>query len=392
MKPLRIAILTPTFLPKCAGAEVFHHNLAMRLAREGHLPTVIAPRGAVQKLRERAWSLPYEVEPFGTRLWGWLGKGVPGSLRLNRRALSQLQRRHRFDVWHAVVLFPAGVCFADWQARSGVPGLVRAVGDDVSGLPGRGHGKRISGLLRRHLPSAQAVVALSGSMADELQSLGISRPRLHIIPNAVDCPRFAPGPDKTSLRAARGWSEDEFVFLCVARNHPQKDYPTLFRAFRMILEKNPRVRLAVAGRGVPALRGELGDISGRVDLYEFGTPEGKGGVPPMPSQDLVELYRGADAFVMTSLLEGFSSALVEAMASGLPVIASDAPGIREVARHHGILVTPGDAAGFASAMGELASSSGMRSQLCARSLEAARPYSWEAVTERYVSLYRTLLA
>lgn len=392
MKPLRVAILTPTFLPKCAGAEVFHHNFASRLAQQGHSPVVIAPRGFVRRLRESGWELPYEVEPLQTRIWNWLGKGVPGALWLSRRALSRLQREQRFDVWHAVVLFPAGVCLADWQSRSGVPGLVRAVGDDVSGLPGEGHAKRVAELLRSRMPLAQAVVALSESMVLELGSLGIDRGRIHVIPNAVDAGRFAPGPDKPALRAARGWGVDDFVFLCVARNHPQKDFPTLFRAFRSLLEKNPRARLAVAGRGVPSLRAELGDISARVDLFEFGAPAARGAVPPMPSQELVDLYRAADAFVMTSLLEGFSSALVEAMASALPVIASDAPGIREVARGRGLLIPCGDADAFASAMGEVASSAGLRGELSAQSLVAARDYSWPAVTGRYVSLYRELMA
>lgn len=391
MKPLRAAILTPTFLPKCAGAEVFHHNLASRLVQEGHAPTVIAPRGFVRRLRESGWELPYAVEPFGTRGWSWLAKGVPGAAWLNRRALSRLQRKHRFDVWHAVVLFPAGVCLADWQSRSRVPGLVRAVGDDVSGLPGRGHGARVAQLLRSRIPLAQAVVALSDGMAVELGSLGIDRGRIRVIPNAVDAARFAPGPGRAALRAARGWGGDDFVFLCVARNHPQKDFPTLFRAFRLLLERNPRARLAIAGRGVPPLRATLGDISSRVDLFEFGAPPAGGGVPQMPSQELVDLYRAADAFVMTSLLEGFSSALVEAMASALPVVASDAPGIREVARGRALLIPCGDAAAFASAMGEVASSAGLRAELAAQSLAAARDYSWPAVTGRYVSLYRELM-
>ncbi len=397
MKPLRIAILTPTFLPKCAGAEIFHHNLASQLAAEGHRPVVIAPRWCARELKARGWGLPYAVEGYPANLWSYLKRSAPLAFWLNRRVLSRLQRKHRFDVWHGVVLFPAGVCLVDWQQRSGVPGLVRAVGDDVRGLPGRGHALWVEAILRNKMPRAQAVVALSESMVDELGELGVERGRTRILPNAVDSARFASGPDRQTLRTALGIPDDAFVFLCVARNHPQKNYPALFRAFRRLVESRPQrdLRLFVAGRGTPDLQVEAEScaVAERVKFFEFGASADGAGAPLMPPQELVDLYRAADAFVLASLLEGFSSALLEAMAAALPVVATDVPGIREIVDSgiNGLLVAGGDEEGLARAMEEVSGSQELRGRLSSGAGETARRYSWPAVTSAYLELYAGLI-
>ena len=397
MNPLRIAIYTPTFLPKCAGAEIFHHNLASRLAVAGHRPVVVAPRRCCRELAERGWQLPYPVEGYPANFWSYLKRSAPLGFWLNRRALARLQRRHSFDVWHAVVLFPAGVCLADWQARSRVPGLVRAVGDDVRGLPGQGHAPWVEAILRDKMPRAQAVVALSDSMVEELGELGVGRERTRILPNAVDADRFAPGPGRDALRGEQGIAPGTFAFLCVARNHPQKNYPVLFRAFQRLVESRPEqdFLLLVAGRGTPALGVQAAEcgVADRVRFFEFGAPTDGAGAPAMPPQSLVDLYRAADAFVLASVLEGFSSALIEAMAAELPVVATDVPGIREIVRRgeNGLLVPCGDEDALARAMGEVAASPELRGALADGARETARRYGWPAVTSAYVALYAELI-
>lgn len=399
MKPRRIGILTPTFLPKCSGAEVFHHNLALRLAEAGHSPVVVAPRSRVRRLQECGWKLSYRVVGYPDKFWNFMKHHTGIGLWFNRMALDSLQKRHGFDVWHAVVLYPAGVSFADWQSRSRVPGLVRAVGDDVSGLPGAGHREWISRLLRDKLPKAQKVVALSSGMAAELCSLGVSRDRIRIMPNAVDGARFeGEAPDRAEIRGRFNLPPDAFVFLCVARNHPQKDFPTLFGAFRRLQGAMPGLdaHLVVAGRGAPSLQGEAeaAGLTGRAHFFEFGGNAAANAAPVMPPPELVDLYRTSDAFVMSSLLEGFSSAVLEAMAASLPVVATDAPGIREVIQTeiNGLLVPCRDEDALAKAMGGVATDPDLRRRLAAGAATTARKFSWPEVTSAYVALYEELIA
>lgn len=397
MKALHIAILAPTFLPKCSGAEVFHHNLATRLVGAGHRVTIIAPRARVRQLRSEHWDLPYALEPYPDRRWNWLKRHRRFGFWLNRRVLDALQRRHRFDVWHAFVLYPAGVVLADWQHHSGVPGLVRAVGDDVSGLPARRHAAHVADSLREKLPDAGALVALSREMSDELVALGIAPEKIRILPNAVDAPRFAASPQtRRAFRAGSGIAESAFVFLCVARNHPQKDFPTLLAAFREVRKRNPQrdVHLVIAGRGADELGSQAGDLAGALHLCQFGADNPAHGVPSMPPDQLVALYLAADAFVLSSLLEGFSSALVEAMAAGLPLVVTDAPGIRGVVAHdrEALMVPVVSPAALAGAMQRIIDDVPLRQRLSAAARAGAVPYGWPTVVESYVDLYRELIA
>lgn len=399
MKPLRIGILTPTFLPKCSGAEIFHHNLAVRLAEAGHHPIVVVPNSRLRELRTCGWELPYEMAGFPGKIWNIMKHHTRLGLWLNRRTLDILQRRHRFDVWHAVVLYPAGVALADWQSRSRMPGLVRAVGDDVLGITGRAHNPQRMKILREKLPLARAVVALSQDMAEELAEAGVPRDNIHTIPNAVDYSRFeGPPPDRATVLSRLGFPPDSFVFLCVARNHPQKDFPTLFAAFRKLSDQTtiPAVRLIVAGRGVPDLRpaAEAAGISARVQLVELGAGRTENSVPTMPPPALVELYRSVDAYVMSSLMEGFSSAILEAMAAGLPLIVTDAPGIRSAVNHNreGLMVPCRAPLALAEAMRQVVNSSELRHRLSEGARTTARQYSWPTVTSAYLQLYRELIA
>lgn len=396
MKALHIAILAPTFLPKCSGAEVFHHNLATRLVGTGHRVTVIAPRARVRQLGAQNWDLPYAVEAYPDRRWNWLKRHRRFGFWLNRRALDDLQRKHRFDVWHAFVLYPAGVVLADWQRHSGVPGLVRAVGDDVSGLPAQRHAAHVEESLREKLPAAGALVALSREMSDEILALGIAPEKVRILPNAVDAARFAASTEKRrAVRAGLGIAEGAFVFLCVARHHPQKDFPTLLAAFREVRKRNPQrdVHLVIAGRDAEGLRAQTGDLEGVLHLCQFGAENPAHGVPPMPPDQLVALYLAADAFVLSSLLEGFSSALVEAMAAGLPLVVTDAPGIRGVVANdrEALMVPVGSPAALAGALQRMIDDASLRERLSVAARAAATRYAWPAVVTAYVDLYRELI-
>jgi glycosyltransferase involved in cell wall biosynthesis len=397
VKLLRIAILAPTFLPKCSGAEVFHHNLATRLVEAGHGVTVIAPRARVRQLRAEDWDLPYAVVAYPDRRWSWLRRHRRFGFWLNRRALDALQRKHRFDVWHAFVLYPAGVVLADWQRHAGVPGLVRAVGDDVAGLPTHRHAAHVAESLREKLPAAGAVVALSRGMSDALSALGVPSEKIRILPNAVDAARFSGSPEtRRAVRAAMGLPDNAFVFLCVARHHPQKDFPTLLSAFRELRRRHPSrdLHLVIAGRDAEGLRPRIGDLAGSVHLCQFGAENPARGVPTLPPDKLVGLYLAADAFVLSSLLEGFSSALVEAMAAGLPVVVTEAPGIRGVVEHEreALLVPVGDPGALTDGLQRLIGDAGLRARLSAAARATAGSYSWPVLLAGYTALYRELIA
>jgi glycosyltransferase involved in cell wall biosynthesis len=396
--PLRIAIHLPSFLPKFSGAEIFHHNLAVEFVRGGHEVGIVIPRSFARRLRESRLDVPYGIVEYPANLWSWIRRSRPLGLWLNRRALSRLQRRHAFSVWHTAFFTPSGICFADWQAHGGVPGLVRAVGDDALTAPGLDVGPLPRAWILKTIARAQCVVALSEEMRTALVNSGIPGDRIEIFPNAVRIERFTPADadERRALRVQCGVPPDATLILAVGRNHPQKDYPTLLEAFRILRESAPCAHLVIAGRDAQGLAPAvvLHGLEGSVTLRECSLqPPAASGCTELPPQDLVDLYRCADLFSMSSLLEGFSTALLEAMAAGLPIAATDAPGIRDQILNGttGLLSPVGDAPALASALQTLCNAPAERARLGASARRAAADFSWEKLAGRYISQYRKLL-
>jgi glycosyltransferase involved in cell wall biosynthesis len=395
---MRIAIFTPTFLPKCSGAEIFHHNLATHFVKMGHQPSVILPKALHRILVSERWELPYPIIPYPANLWSWFKRSVPLAFWLNRRVLASLQRRHGFDVWHTVVLTPSGVCFADWQSRCGIPGLIRAVGDDVKAIAGAELPSHMGQLLRSRIPLAQRVVSLSRDMTADLERLGVAPVRIELVPNAVDHARFSAPADKPALRRAHGIPAAAFVYLCVARNHPQKDLPTLFRAFQKAREAltGRQLHLVLVGRGVPELRAETAalGLAESTTLLEIQSLPGGSRLPEYPPQALVDFYRAADAFVLSSLLEGFSTALLEAMATGLPIVATRVPGIVDQVEEgqEGLLVPAQNSDALADVMIQIASDSHLAASLSDQAARRSMEFRWEHVAEKYLALYQKMIS
>ncbi|MEI8292569.1 MAG: glycosyltransferase family 4 protein [bacterium] len=394
---MKIAIFTPTFLPKCSGAEIFHHNLARQLVGMGHAPVVLLPRSLHRRLETEGWNPPYETVPFPANTWSYFKYSASLALWLNRRILSALQRKHGFDVWHTVVLSPTGFCFANWQTHTGVPGLVRAVGDDVQAVSGTKSHLLFDNLIRQWIPRAQCLVSLSHDMSAELRQLGVPAEKIELMPNAVHRRRFTLASKDPRVREALRIPTEAFLFLCVARNHPQKDLPTLLGAFQILANQSAAgpVHLAIVGRGVPALQ-SLVDSMGlklRVHLLEIMPDASLGVAPELPPQKLIELYLAADAFVLSSHLEGFSSALLEAMSAGLPVVATSAPGIVDQVQHgrEALLSPVGSPEMLAESMQKIHSDRNLAHQLGVNAGERSQNFSWENVALKYTRLYERLI-
>ena len=105
-------------------------------------------------------------------------------------------------------------------------------------------------------------------------------------------------------------------------------------------------------------------------------------------EELPELYRAHDAFVLPSRNEGMSNTVLEAMASGLPVIVTDVGGTAELVEGNGVRVPVDDEAALRSAVAALRDDAGKRREMGQRSREIALEYSWERVAEEYLRLYR----
>lgn len=176
--------------------------------------------------------------------------------------------------------------------------------------------------------------------------------RVLLLSNGIDPARVDTPLSQQTAKARLGYAADDFLIGCVGRLEEQKAHVNAIRALRLLLEEVPasigsRLRLLIVGDG--RLRGELERaaedpaLAGRVRLA--GT-----------RSDIAEILRSLDLYVMPSLWEGLSLAMLEAMAAALPVIISDVGGAAEVLGdgEFGIRVPPGDVAALAEAMRALA--------------------------------------
>jgi glycosyltransferase involved in cell wall biosynthesis len=198
--------------------------------------------------------------------------------------------------------------------------------------------------------------------------------RSRVIPNGVDTERFRPDPIRRArARAALGLS-GEFAWLAAGRLMWKKNYPLTLEA--MAQERN--AILLIAGEGPDEAR-----------LRELAPPNVRflG-----PRSDLPELMNAADAFVLSSSVEGLPLVLLEAAASGLPCVATAVGGVPEamVAERTGFLVPPSDPAALASAMSRLATADRAAMSRAAREFAVSR-FDMRAVASHWERLYRELL-
>jgi glycosyltransferase involved in cell wall biosynthesis len=310
------------------------------------------------------------------RLTGALG--APGFVVSGLAFLAS--RSQPFDVLHAHQA-RANALLGLLGRRTAGPLVIKVAGLDVPRARGLRTRLRLA-LLKR----ADAVVALTEDMRAELQALGVPAERLHVIPNGVDGDRFRPPTtgERTRARAARGLDLEHTMVLYVGRLEHVKGPDLALAAFGDLARNGAadRATLLIAGDGplLPELEEAARSLADRVQLL--------GAV-----SDPVALYRAADLVIAPSRSEGLSNTLLEAMASGLAILASDIRGNRALLhdRVTAHLVPPAREP-LAGALAELLLAPDRRAALgAAAAAEARRTYDLHAVAARYEQLYRSLI-
>jgi glycosyltransferase involved in cell wall biosynthesis len=241
-------------------------------------------------------------------------------------------------------------------------------------------------LKRRAAAATSAVIAVSDPLRSHLlQSTRLSASEVRTIPNGVDTLAFSPELPDSRARLLPD-SEGRIVIGCVARFEPVKNHALLLHAFREAQRARPELLLVLVGDGT--LRPDAEALARSLEIADAVRFAGD-------QPDTASWYRCFDAFVLASRAEGTSMSILEAMASGCPIIATDVGGNRVLLGEDGAgqLVASEDAAALAGALAQVGASPGTDFRLgsAARS-RAVRLYSQHAMVERYESLYREVIA
>lgn len=238
-----------------------------------------------------------------------------------------------FDLIDAHYLYPDGVAAVMLGRRFGLPVVMTARGSDVTQLPDYALPRR---MIRWAMARADAMISVSAGLKRAMIELGVEPGRVTVLRNGIDLDGFRPPTDRLALRAGLGL--DGPTLLSVGHLIDRKGHHHAIEALTHL----PDWTLLIVGEGperaaLEALAARLG-VAGRVRL-----------LGAHPHAELPRFYGAADAMVLASSREGWANVLLEAMACGTPVVASDIPGNDEVVQRPeaGLIVERNTAEGFA---------------------------------------------
>jgi phosphatidyl-myo-inositol alpha-mannosyltransferase len=357
---VRITLVCPYDWEAAGGVQVHVKNLARGLLERGHEATVLTPTTAApMEPWVRSVGRPVRVSYRGT-----VAPIAPQSHRRVRSVLASL----RPDVVHVhEPLTPSASMFATLAAKGPVVATVHAYLDRSIAM------ELAAPILRRIWRRVTVGVAVSEASASFLRRVLPDAP-LEIVPNGVDVGAFAEAEPRADLPTGRR-------ILWVNRLDAQKGFPVALAAFSKVLAEVPDAVLVVVGDGRDREALALLTESARARV------EMRGAVP----NELVPSYLAAcEVFVSPPVgQESFGIALVEAMIAGLPVVATDIPGYRDVVSDgiEGLLVAPRDPEALAAGLVRVLTEPQLAARLGEAGRERARTFDWPIVVDRLEELY-----
>ncbi len=375
-RPMRIAMITETYPPEINGVAMTLRHLVDGLAELGHDVEVIRPKQNKDDVARQEEPMPGHVEHVPLRglpipRYDGLKFGLPAQRRLMKR-----WKQQKPDVTHIATEGPLGVTAMRAARKLGIP--VTSSFHTNFHEYGKHYGY---GLLARMVikylrwvhahatctlvPSQDIVDAL---VADKFENV-------HILARGVDTKLFSPERRSQALRQEWGIADDELVVGYVGRVAEEKNIPLTAEAYSAMREVDPKLKLVIVGDG-PAMPGLKKKYP---DAVYAGMRTG---------EDLAAHYASCDMFVFGSVTETFGNVVIEAMASGLAVLAYDYAAPKRYIQHgqNGMLATFDDKDDFIAKARELADDRDRVQKMGVNARRTVDGHSWAAIIHQYEAL------
>ena len=390
-----VAIVTTYYRPVLGGAESAAEHLATYLVRRGHEVLVVTKRTSTEHPREetRDGVRIIRTPPLGARRASGKWFAIPWIVQ------ALLRHRSHFRVICCVDFRGIGIAAliaGHWtgspvifhaQTEGALSGarLVTALGS-VGVAPHGSLARVATWPIRAVYGRARAILCISRSIEREALACGIPRDRVAYVPNPVDAARFTavPSGERPALRRSLGLPVDATIAVYVGRLSREKGVMDLVEAWSGL--NVPNTLLLVVG---PDMTGNPWDVgpAARALVADRGIGASVRFVGGQPSESIAKWLQCADLAVQPSHFEAFGMSAAEAMAVGLPVIASDVGGLRDFVKGgvNGLLVPPHDPPALREALRRLLTDAPLRQRLGQAAVATGRSFDEHIVLEMFAT-------
>ncbi len=410
---MKIAITSDIYYPMTNGVAVFAHNLALGLAKNGHKVMVICPSFTGKKHRvtkdgvttvylkslrfpfypDQINKVPENKEIFGKKLPRLVYKHGIWYAPYPYPEVKKALKKFKPDVIHNQTAETIAIAVTSYAHRYDVPLVAtgHAYPDNITGQfkalkPIK---KPLDAVLRSYMASFLKHSEYATMPTEMAINDLVPKNRKHFkvtveaLSNGVDLSAFKPGKASDAIYKKYGIPKNRPTVLYVGRVDPEKSISNVVKAFSKVLKDVPRAMMVVVGDGTD--RQNLVDLAKELGISDSVLFLGKV-MPP----DLMEVYKVGTLFVTASETETQGIVLIEAAATGLPIVAVDGGAVKEVCQNNinGALCKPGDISAIAKGMKKILESGEIQQKYSKNSLEIAKTHDLNNTLKRFEEIYK----
>jgi teichuronic acid biosynthesis glycosyltransferase TuaC len=300
------------------------------------------------------------------------------------RFMRKLSQDYRFDLLDAHYIYPDGLAAVLLAKALRKPVVLSARGTDINvfmNLP------LIRGWILYALRKCDRIVAVSAALKEKMVAQGVDCDKIDVIPNGVDKAKFRSVP-KDQARAALGLGREGIRLLSVGSLRPSKGFQHLLRAVKKIKQDRPEMDLRLSIVGYGHFQAKLEKDIARLQLQRCVQLVGR-----VPHEQMPLWYCASDLFCLASATEGWPNVLFEALACGLPVVATRVGGVPEIlsSEAYGLLLDGGCGPGLIEQLRQGIPRALEKNWDREKMIAYARQHTWESVAQQIDGVFRRVV-